>query len=518
MRSRLQERLTLFKLDGEDRDLLEQAGKLLFDELDGVLERFYAVALADDTMSSFFSGSPQVDRARNAQYAHWRMLLSGGFEDAYLESTRRIGRVHFKIQLPFLVYLSSYARAASDLQSILLRKLRRQLLTQPNKVAAMLGALNRAFILDTELVIDAYFEAQGEEQAIAFRHIEEAIRKLSAGDLTHRIPAPQESDYPERYESVQADFNRAFDDLSSLMSAVQDATGRLVPVVAKVGQSISDLSNRTESQAATLEETAAAMHETTESVSSSSRNTIEAKTRVDAAQEEVRKGADVMEEAVNAMQRIQTSSDEITRIIGLIDDIAFQTNLLALNAGVEAARAGEAGRGFAVVASEVRSLASSASGAAEEIKALINKSSTEVSGGVSLIGSAKDKLSGLVADFDQVSGLVSATADAANEQSQGLKEINVAVSELDAVTQTNAGMVQETTEATRMMHETAEQLGYLVSRFTIDASMDVERHPGAGSLNSEGPHPEETAVDAFSKPPMENPARAKVAGGMYSDF
>lgn len=470
----MQDRLELFQLDGAEGASLRKAGSFLIGELDSVLDRFYTTALSDNTMASFFADESLIEHARNAQKAHWEKLLTATFEDTYLESTRRIGRVHFRIQLPFRLYLSSYARAASDLQGRLLRKLRWRMIADPEGVRQMLGAVSRAFTLDTELVIDSYFEAQSEEQKIAFTHIEDAVRLLSDGVLTHRIPSPQESDFPMRYDAVRVNFNSAFDELNVLMGTVQEATHQLVPLVAKVGQSVDELSRRTEGQAVTLEETAAAMHEVTESVSTSSQNTKETTEHVDSAKKEVRVGADAMEAAASAMHRIQISSEQITKIIGLIDDIAFQTNLLALNAGVEAARAGESGRGFAVVASEVRSLASSASESAEQIKKLINSSSDEVASGVGLIGRARDKLSSLVSDFERVSDLVATNAAGANEQARSLKEINAAVSDLDMVTQKNAAMVHETTNATRTMHETAEQLGSLVARFTIDAASRQE--------------------------------------------
>jgi methyl-accepting chemotaxis protein len=173
----------------------------------------------------------------------------------------------------------------------------------------------------------------------------------------------------------------------------------------------------------------------------------------------------VVREAVDAMGEIQTSSGQISRIISVIDDIAFQTNLLALNAGVEAARAGEAGRGFAVVASEVRALAQRSSDAAREINDLISESGKHVSRGVDLVGQSGEALNQIVDSVSNISVHVSEIAISANEQSSGLAEINKSVNQLDQVTQQNAAMFEETTAASHALTKEAETLSNTMSRF-----------------------------------------------------
>jgi len=186
------------------------------------------------------------------------------------------------------------------------------------------------------------------------------------------------------------------------------------------------------------------------------------------------------------MGNIENSADQISQIVGVIDDIAFQTNLLALNAGVEAARAGDAGRGFAVVASEVRALAQRSSNAAKEIKELITESEQHVASGVQQVNQAGDALRKILESVREISEAVSGISSAAQEQSMGLSEINSAVSQLDQVTQQNAAMVEESTAASHTLRQDADELGRLVGQFHTSSSQGAVggARPMAGNRNS----------------------------------
>ncbi|MEO8245111.1 MAG: methyl-accepting chemotaxis protein, partial [bacterium] len=238
-----------------------------------------------------------------------------------------------------------------------------------------------------------------------------------------------------------------------------------------------------ENQAATLEETAAALDELTTSVRSAATGAREVETIVQSARREAEDSGKVVLGAVEAMNGIERSSDQISQIIGVIDDIAFQTNLLALNAGVEAARAGDAGRGFAVVASEVRALAQRSSDASKEIKTLISTSSQLVGRGVEAVGSAGKALNTMVDRVSHISTLISGIATGASEQSSALAEVNVGVTQLDQVAQRNASMVEQSTNATQALQQAAVGLDSLVAYFTTTG---VEADPLPARLRAVG--------------------------------
>lgn len=467
----MDEKLRQFDLN--HLDLLKEAGRHLLPALDEVLVRFYERALADGETVKYFPRPGQIDSARNAQKKHWQMLLSGDFGPNYIASTERIGRTHARIDLPLDMYLSAYACASSHLIEILFKKLNKGFLRRRSgRSAAVISALTRALALDTERVVDITFSVWGEEQTIAFDYLGVAIDKLASGDLGHVISGPQDSDFPKRYDNVRIKFNDSMRLLGTTIHKMSAAMQILSQLADDVTHSADQLSTRTVSQAASLEQTAAAMNEMTASVASSSEKTHQTTDVGEKAQAELENGADIIAHAARAMEAIKHSSDSISRITGMIDDVAFQTNLLALNAGVEAARAGDAGRGFAVVASEVRSLAVRSSEAAHEIKDLIQSSVKSVDEGVELIQKADLAFATVVSGFDSVTGLANEVAVATREQSQGLEEINSAVTEMDRITQMNAGMVEDTLRAMQAMRAQADELQNLASHLRFAPADD----------------------------------------------
>ncbi len=313
------------------------------------------------------------------------------------------------------------------------------------------------------------------EQARVVEALSIGMSELSSGNLDARI----RDDFAEEYEKLKADFNEAMETMQDAMCAVvMNATG-ISRSSTEVSRAADDLSRRTESQAATLEETAAALEELTASVKSASEGAQKADEYVSTARESAEQSGVVVRDTVDAMGKIEASSNQISQIIGVIDDIAFQTNLLALNAGVEAARAGDAGRGFAVVASEVRALAQRSSDAAKEIKQLISASSDHVERGVTLVGNTGTALNEIVEMVASISSLVTEINAASTEQATGLAEINSAVTQLDQVTQQNAAMVEESTAASHEMTRDAEELNRLVGRFNT-GGRDGAGASGAG--------------------------------------
>jgi methyl-accepting chemotaxis protein len=228
-----------------------------------------------------------------------------------------------------------------------------------------------------------------------------------------------------------------------------------------------DLSERTTKQAATIEETSAAMETLSGTVVENARRAAAASDMAEQVSRTATDGGAVMSKATDAMERITASSGKISNIIGLIDDIAFQTNLLALNASVEAARAGEAGKGFAVVAVEVRRLAQSAAEASSEIKGLIEQSGSEVAGGSKLVAEAAEKLDAMLALTGKNRELLSSIAEDNRAQASQIAEINVAVRTLDEMTQHNAALVEETNAAIEQTEAQASELDKVVEIFRV---------------------------------------------------
>ena len=304
---------------------------------------------------------------------------------------------------------------------------------------------------------------RAEAMAQATSGLADGLKQLAGGNLTFQLSQA----FAEEFESLRADFNQAVVRLQETMTSVSGSTSAIAAGSREVSQSAEDLSKRTEQQAASLEETAAALDEITTNVANSSKRAEEARTVAIQANQNAAQSGQVVANAVDAMGKIEQSSNQISNIIGVIDDIAFQTNLLALNAGVEAARAGEAGKGFAVVAQEVRELAQRSATAAKEIKDLIRNSSVEVANGVQLVSQTGEALKTIEAYIVTINQHMDAIATSSREQSVGLNEVNTAVNQMDQVTQQNAAMVEEANAAGATLASEANRLRELIGQFDL---------------------------------------------------
>ena len=289
------------------------------------------------------------------------------------------------------------------------------------------------------------------------------LAQLARGDLTCRLNDP----FAGEYEQLRSDFNVAVSQLTEVVERIVENTRAIASGADEITTASDDLSRRTEQQAASLEETAAALDEITATVNKTAQGARQAKQVVTAAQAGAETSGKVVQDTIEAMSAIEQSAEKISQIIGVIDEIAFQTNLLALNAGVEAARAGDAGRGFAVVASEVRALAQRSAGAAKEIKALISTSTQQVERGVQLVGATGRSLSQIVTQVLEISTVVTEIAASAQAQATGLAQVNVAVNQMDQVTQQNAAMVEQSTAACHGLAAEAKELTLLTGRFKL---------------------------------------------------
>ncbi len=332
----------------------------------------------------------------------------------------------------------------------------------------------------------------------------EVADRIASGELGQQIQVDGNEELAELLHRL-GDMDRK---IAEIVSQILEASLSVRNSASEISQGNEDLAQRTQQQASSLEETASTMEEMTASVKQNADNASQANQLAKGARDKAEAGGHVVHRTIEAMQGISDSSEQISAIIGTIDEIAFQTNLLALNAAVEAARAGEQGRGFSVVASEVRSLAQRSAAAAKEIKGLITDSVHRVETGSELVDESGRTLEEIVASVKQVADIVAEISAASYEQSAGIEEVNRAVSQMDEVTQRNAALVEEAAAASRALEEQALQMTEKISFFRIEsghaapvqASAVVRPAPRG---NTQSPEPK-TRTPAPSSPETES--------------
>lgn len=345
---------------------------------------------------------------------------------------------------------------------------------QKNQLEAQAQASSRAAELQRR-AREQEEARQAAELAETMKRLGAGLGQLARGDLASRL----DTAFPTTYEKLREDFNAALAQLQETMQSIgQNASGVRGGVV-EMTRAVDDLAKRTERQAAALEETVAALGGVTSTVKQTATSAEDALKVVNIAHNDAARSGSVMREAVEAMSAIEESSRQIGNIIGVIDEIAFQTNLLALNAGVEAARAGDAGRGFAVVATEVRALAQRSAGAAKEIKSLISASGAQVMSGVRLVGETGTALENIVEQVNALNNMVEEIAQSAKLQATGLAEVNIAMGQMDQMTQQNAAMVEQANAASQALSAEAGTLESLIGRFSLGSHTRAERLPPA---------------------------------------
>ncbi len=296
---------------------------------------------------------------------------------------------------------------------------------------------------------------------LALKDVASVLGAVAQGDLTRRIT----SAYDGVFGQLKGDVNTTADKLFEIVTNINKAGVQIGSAAAEVASGSLDLSQRSEEQASALEETAASMEELASTVRQNASNAQQANQLAAGAREVAASGGQVVSEAINAMSRIESSSQKIGDIVGMIDEIAFQTNLLALNAAVEAARAGDAGKGFAVVAQEVRNLAQRSAQASKEIKGLINESTSQVKTGAELVNGAGKTLNDILTSIKRVADIVADIAAASQEQASGIDQVNGAISQMDEMTQQNAALVEESAAAGHALEEQSRELNRLMGFF-----------------------------------------------------
>jgi methyl-accepting chemotaxis protein len=490
------------KLDEGARANIRGVKGAIMGALPKALDDFYGQIQSFPETRRFFSSQAHVSSAKSRQQNHWDAISSGQFDKTYVSAVTTVGETHARIGLEPRWYIGGYALVLESLIAAVLKA------RWPkggfgakgpsvDQVAAELGALAKATLLDMDYSISVYLEAadaarkKAEAEVLASERANVAgsvgagMSALAAGDLTFRLT----DDMPAEYAKLRDDFNAAMAALEETISTVAETTNNIGASSDEIAQASDDLSRRTEQQAASLEETAAALDEITATVKTTAEGAHHAGAVVADATNQAHRSGEVVRQAVQAMGQIEQSSRQIGQIIGVIDESAFQTNLLALNAGVEAARAGEAGRGFAVVASEVRALAQRSAEAAKEIKTLISASSQQVEEGVNLVGETGKALDSIVTKVAEINTVITQISASSQEQATGLVQVNSAVNQMDQVVQQNAAMVEQATAATHSLKGEMSELVELVGRFrTRDSKAASQSTPRIATSRSR-PHP-----------------------------
>jgi len=493
-------RLSFMGLDEESRRQIRELRPVVERELPKGLDRFYDIVSKTPEVAKHFSGKDHMNGAKSAQVRHWNAITTGNFDTDYASRVKTIGSVHAKIGLEPRWYIGAYALIMEQLVHALAEEhwpesgfLSRKRGTQAKEFASNLVSLLKAIMLDMDLSISVYIDeaekARKEAERQSMETMEKtadcfggAIQALTKKNLAYRI----DQCLNEGYEETRLEFNKALEELASTIDKIGNSAEGIDSGSAEIRSAADDLAKRAEQQAAAVEQTAAAVEQITAAVKSSAGRAEEAGHQIERTKSNAKQSGDVVRKAIDAMDRISKSSENISNIIGVIDEIAFQTNLLALNAGVEAARAGDAGKGFAVVAQEVRELAQRSAGAAKEIKGLITASGDAVKHGVELVGETGKALDGIADEVEEIAVNVTAIVDSTREQSQGLQEINHSVSSVDKGTQQNAAMAEELTASSHTLANEVAAINAMLQEFSTG------RRANAPKLVSRGAAPTAT--------------------------
>jgi methyl-accepting chemotaxis protein len=414
------QRLNWFGLDTDARDALRSAAAIVAPRLDEVLERFYARISANPGMAGHFKSEAMMLGAREAQKLHWEKLLAGRFDADYTASAERIGRVHYRSGLPLKQYLAGYATVGADMMAMILRNCRGRLgRADMAGAAAMVDAVSRVLMLDIEVAISAFHEAQQEAFADRMRRMAEDFES-QIGEIVASVSsaAAQLSAAAQGMSSRAVDSSRQAQDAAA---AAEEAAGN-----------VQSVSSATEQLSASIREIAAQVREASE-----------ISTR---ATEQARHTDDL----VNSLK---AAGDRIGTVVDLISDIASQTNLLALNATVEAARAGDAGKGFAVVAHEVKQLSTNTAEATEEIRSQIEQMQTETAAAVEAIR---------------------AIAETIGRHGQISQSLGVAIDQQRTATSDIAGNAEATAAGTGQMAQSIEAMSNTIAEAEVTSTQVLQ--------------------------------------------
>jgi len=487
----LRDRLEFIGLDEPTLARVRQASKNIEQHLPVALDRFYERLAKVPAVASFFEGSPQMDRAKSRQLDHWRAICEGRFDGDYLQSSEKVGLRHARIGLEPRWYVGGYALILETLVEGLVGDLvaanmpaKRGFGQRPrpeedaralaSQIGPVISAVLKAVLLDIDVAVSVYFAKltadAAEQERLSTEKINRAVAltgaaltSLAANDLTNPIAA----EFDVEFQKIKDDTNAVVNGLDQIVRQLRGTSRSLKTATSEILSGANDLADRTTRQAATIEETSATMEQLSATVADNAKRAEVASTRARSASELATSGGGAMGRVTEAMDGISSSSAKISSVIALIDDIAFQTNLLALNASVEAARAGEAGKGFAVVAIEVRRLAQNAAQASRDVKELIDQSAGEIRNGNELVAGAASILQRIFEAVHDNETLIAEIAEAGSAQAAAIAQVNVAVAQMDEMTQHNAALVEEINAAIEQTETQATELDMIVDVFTL---------------------------------------------------
>ncbi|WP_052134997.1 protoglobin domain-containing protein [Sphingomonas sp. 37zxx] len=460
----VQSRLTFMGIDEQQRATLAKIQPIMGSMLSDGLERFYTTARKTPETAVFFRDEAHMRKAKASQHAHWLNIASGRFDDNFYSSVRRIGSVHARIGLEPRWYIGAYALVLEELMRGASKRFSfwqrlRSWFRLPSATDASI-ALVKAALLDLELSVSIYFEQGQAERDEAIRKLGDALQGLADGDLASNL-----DQLPSSFAALQSSYDQTLESVRSMIGAVTQSTIGIRSGSHEIAQASLDLAQRTEGNAASLEQTSAALVQIDSRLRATAEVSGQTVTRADKAITTVGGGRATAVEAVAAMGRVSDSAKGIDGVIEGLDKIAFQTRVLAMNAAVEAGRAGDAGRGFAVVADLVSALAMRAEEEAKRARDQLTLTQTDIATAVQAVQNVDGALADISTEVGAVHELLGAMAGDTMVQSEAITQISVAIRAMDHATQQNAAMVEETSAAARNLTSEVASLSDQAARF-----------------------------------------------------